>query len=114
LQDLHLLQGDQPARHHAIQDGQECVDVVLAVDNLDQQRQVFREPQDFRGVQPARLAEPHRTAQHGGAGEVQLARLHHDRFIERPAVAMVALADEDAERNGLIGNLHGQLLLKRL
>src|SRR5438874_8347047 len=74
LQDLYLLQGDQAARHHAIQDGQECIDVVLAVDDLDQQRQVFREPQDFGRVEAARLAEAHGAAQHGGAGQMPLAR----------------------------------------
>jgi hypothetical protein len=43
-----------------------------------------------------------------------LACLHHDCFMERLAVAMVALADEDPERNGLTRDLHGQLLFKRL
>ena len=59
----------------------------------DQQRQIVRKPQDLRGVQPARLAEAHRSAQHGGAGEVTLTGLDHDGFIERLAVEMVVLAD---------------------
>src|SRR5579871_4375690 len=113
-QDLHLLQRDQTARHHGVESGQELVDLVLAVDDLDHQRQVFGQPQDLRRVQPARFAEAHRPAQHGGAGEVQFARFQYDRFIERLRAGLVVLADEDTEQQGLLWDLHGQLPFRRL
>src|ERR1700740_1285099 len=45
LKDLNLFKGDQTARHHSIQRWQESVDLFLAVDDLDHERQIFREAQ---------------------------------------------------------------------
>src|SRR5580765_8073724 len=47
LQDPHLFQGDQAAAHHAVEDRQERVDFLLAVDDLDDDRQILRQAQDF-------------------------------------------------------------------
>src|SRR5689334_25270523 len=54
------------------------------------------------------MAEAHRAAQHRGAGQMQLARLEHDGLVERPAVGLVVLADEDAEQRLLARDLHDQ------
>ena len=42
LQDLHFFHCDQPARHHAVEDWQEAVDLLLRVDDLHHDRQVLR------------------------------------------------------------------------
>ena len=47
------------------------------------------------------MAEAHRSAQHGGAGEVHLARLEHDRLVERQVLELVVLAEEDAQQDGV-------------
>jgi hypothetical protein len=39
--DLHLLQGDEPARHHRIKGRQERLDLGVRVDNLDDDGQIL-------------------------------------------------------------------------
>src|SRR5205085_2130044 len=46
--------------------------LFFRVHDLDHQRQVGGQAQDFRRVQPAGFAEPHRPAKHRRAGQVQL------------------------------------------
>ena len=53
------------------------------------------------------MAEAHRPAQHGGAGKLHLARLEHDRLVERQMAGLVVLADEDAQQHGVAGERHG-------
>src|SRR6185437_4833515 len=106
LQHLHLLDGDEAAAHHAVEQRQEGVDSLLPVDDLDHHRQILAEPEHLGGMQPARMAEAHRPAQNRGAGQVLLARLQHDRLVERQMLMMVILADEDAQQHGVAGNLH--------
>ena len=96
----------QAAAHHLVEHGQEGLDLLLAVHDLDHQRQVHREPEDFGGVQAAGLAEAHRPAQDRGAGQVQLARLQDDGFVERLVFPAVAFADEDSQQNRFVWNLH--------
>src|SRR5690348_2598142 len=104
---FHLLQGNEAAADHAVEDGEEGVDLLLAVDDLDDDRQVFREAQDLGGVQPAGMAETERAAQNGGPGEMPFARLEHDRLVERTVLASLVLADEDPQQNGVPWDLHG-------
>src|SRR3990170_7795071 len=61
--DPHLLERDEAAADHAVEDRQEGVDPFLAVDDLDDQRKVLGQAQDLRRVQPARLAVADRPAQ---------------------------------------------------
>jgi len=42
LENLNLFYGDQTARHHAVEHWQECVDLVLRIDNLYHDRQILR------------------------------------------------------------------------
>ena len=76
-------------------------DLLLNVHDLDDERQVLRQSQDLGGVQMARMAEAHRSAQHGGAGKTHLAGLQHDGLVERPVAGLVVLADEDAQQHGV-------------
>ena len=46
-QNLDLFQGHHAFRHHAIERRQECVDLVLTVDNFYHQRQVLRQTQNL-------------------------------------------------------------------
>ena len=60
------------------------------------------------------MPEAERSAQHGGAGKMHLARLQHDRLVERLVVGLVILADKDAQQHGVTGELHGQIHFKEL
>src|SRR5882724_772481 len=111
LQHLHLLQRDQAAAHHAVEDRQELVDLLLALDDLDDDRQVFRQSQDLRRVQPARVAIAHWAAQDCRSRQVHLARLQHDGFVERLVLVAIIFAEEDAQQYGLVRQLHVQIPL---
>src|SRR5262249_40813121 len=105
LKDLDLFNGDEPARHHLVEDGQEGVDRLLRVYDLDDHRQVLGEAQDLGRMDAARMAESDVAAQHRGAAQVHFPRLEHDRFVQRPALVLVVLAEEDAEQDGVARNL---------
>src|SRR3989442_4709029 len=103
---LDLLHRQQSAAHHFVEHRQEPLNLFFAIDNFDDQRQVHREPENFRGVQPTRLAEAHWPAQHGRASQVHFARFEHDGFVARLVMPAVALADESAQQDRVVGNLH--------
>ena len=65
-------------------------------------------------MQHARMAEAHRPAQDGGAGEMHLAGLEHNGLVERLMVSLVILADKDAQENGVAGERHGQIHFNEL
>lgn len=73
-QDLDLLKRDEPARHHRIENRQKRLDLVVGVDDQSPW-QILGKPQDFRGEEPGRLTEAHRTVKDGCSGEMSLARL---------------------------------------
>ena len=76
------------------------------VDDLDDHRQVLRQAQDLGRVDAAVGAVAEVAAQHGGAGEVPLARRLHDRLVERLVVIAVAVADEDSQQLGALRQMH--------
>src|SRR5436305_1672946 len=100
LKNLHLFQSYQAtaARHHVIQRRQESIDLVLAIDNLDHQGQVFRKTQYLRRVKPAGCAKTHRTAQNGRAGQVLFARLQNDCLVQWRSAEFVVLANENTQQ----------------
>src|SRR5579871_2374888 len=108
LEDLHLLERDQAARHHPIEHRQERIDLLLRVDDLDHDRQVLGEAQDLGRVDVARMPEPDVPTQHRGAAELHFPGLEHDRLIERQALEFVVLAEEDAEQDGVARDVHHQ------
>jgi hypothetical protein len=87
----------------------ECVDLFLAVDDLDDERQVLRQADDLGRVQHARMSEAHGTAQDGGPGDMHLPGFEHDRLVERLVIGLVGFADEDAQQHGVAGEWLGQI-----
>src|SRR6266699_2070030 len=114
LKHLDLFQGDKPAAHHVVERGQKVIDVLLAVDDLDDQRQVFRQPQYLGGVQTAGHAEAHRPAKNSGAGQVLLPCLQHNRLVKRRTAELVVFSNEDSQQQRLFWYLHVQVPFKRL
>src|SRR6476620_488818 len=60
----------------------------------------------------ARFPEAHRTAQSGRAGEMHFPRFQNDRFVERPVLMAIALADEAAQQSGFVWNFHASYRLR--
>src|ERR1700738_3357956 len=104
--DRHLLQGDQAAFGEFGKDRKEAVDFLLGVDDLHDHRQILRQAQYLRGVKHARPAKTKGPAQHRGSRKMKLARLEDNRLIERLAVGLVILANENSQEGGLFRNLH--------
>jgi hypothetical protein len=96
--------------NHAVQHRQELVDVLLSAHDFNDQRQVHREPEDFRRVQTAGFAEAHRPAQRRRAGQVQFVRFEHDGLVKRMVMPSVALADKNAQQDGFVRDLHIRVL----
>ena len=65
-------------------------------DNFNDDWQVMRGVQDFRGAKPASLAISHIPPEDGCAGKVRGLRLHHDLFIEGAAFILIVLAAKNA------------------
>src|SRR5207237_8232315 len=89
------LQRDQPAPDHLVQVGQDRLDRRFGLHDLDDERQIERQPQHLVGVHHARRPEPGHPAQHGRAREPPGAQLLEQRLVQWLAVILVALADED-------------------
>ncbi len=106
MQRADFFHRDQPARDHPIEHGQEALDLLLAVDDLIDHRQVHRKPQDFRSVHPAGFAETDRAPERGCTRQMHLSRLQNDRFVKWPMLVSVALADEDSQQGGFVRDFH--------
>src|SRR5262249_19046152 len=65
-----------------------------------------REAEDFGCVQAAGMSISHGSPQHGRAGKVHLARLQHDRLVERMMLEAVVLAEKDAQQHRVLWYLH--------
>src|SRR5262249_60792319 len=83
--------------------------LVLAVDYLDEDGKVLRQPENLRRVDAARGAEALDAAPDRRARETQLARLPHDDVVERMTVQRVRLADEDTEELPVARDFHAVL-----
>ena len=95
---LYLFERYQPFTDDLVQLGDEGVDALRLIDDLDDHGQVFREAQDARTMDAAVGAKAKIAAQHGSAGQFALARPFNDDLIERPSLELVALTDEDAQQ----------------
>src|SRR5437763_594411 len=106
LQNLSLFQRDEPALHHAVEDRQKALDLLLGVDDLDEHRQARTGiDAQFRTDEP-RMAEALRTRQYGRAGHLHREGARHDRLVEAAALAAILLTDEHAEKHRLGRRLH--------
>src|SRR6266545_2062389 len=54
-----LLHRHHPAAHHSVEHREELLNLLLAVHDFDDERQIHREPENLCGVQTAGLAEAH-------------------------------------------------------
>src|SRR5436309_1906073 len=85
----------ESTRDHAIEDGEEALNFLLAVDDFNDHRQVHRKPENLRSMHPAGFAETNRPTQSCGASQMHLARFENDRFVKRSMLIAIAFADED-------------------
>ena len=106
MDDLDFFEGDEAAADHFIEQGQEGVDLFLAVHDFDDERKVLGQAEDFGGMEVAGFAETHGAAQHGCAGEMGFARGEHDGLVKRLVVPAITFADENPEQQGGLGDLH--------
>ena len=79
----------------------------VEIDNLHDDRQILRQPQNLGGVDAAGMPEAGLAAQHGRAAKMQFARLQYDGFVQGQTAGLVVFAEVDAEQYGVVGNLHG-------
>jgi hypothetical protein len=89
-----------------VENGKESVDLLLAVDDLDDDRQILRQRQQVPFVQPARMAEAEGAAQHRGARQMRRAGLLDDGDVERRHAATVADAGEYPQQHGVMRHVH--------
>lgn len=80
---------------------EERLNLFGQIHDLDDHRRVGGKLEDFCGVHAAGLSEAERAAQHGGAGEMQLAGFHHDGFVKRLVAVAVGVTDENAQQRGI-------------
>ena len=57
-------------------------------------------------MQAAGFAKAHRPTQHGGSGQLRLARSKNDGFVKRLVLPAVTFAKKNAEEDGVGGDLH--------
>src|SRR5579883_844302 len=106
VEHLDLLDRDQSTRHHGVEERQECIDLLLGIDDLDHDRQILRQAQDLGGVNAARMAEADSPAQNRRPAQLHLPGLQHDRLVERQAFELVVLAEKYPQQNGVTRDLH--------
>ena len=81
--------------------GRKVFNLFLRVDDLDDDRQILREPQELGGMNTARMAESDMATQDGCTAEVHLPRLQDDGLMKRNAINLVIFAKEYPEQDGL-------------
>ena len=99
MDNLHLLEGHEAAAHHFIERGKNeftfssVSTISMTIGRSIESRRIF--------AVWMRLAAPktHRSAQHGRAGQMQFARLEHDRLIKRLMMPAIAFAEKDSQEN---------------
>ena len=77
-------------------------------DDLDDDRQILRQPQDLGGVNAAGMTEADVSAQDGRAAEMHFAGFEDDRLVQRQMLKPVVFTEEDSEQHGIAWNLHAQ------
>jgi hypothetical protein len=106
LKNLGSLYGDETARHHAVKDRQESVDLFLGIDDLNHDRQVLRQTQEPVGMDTTRVPESNVATQDSCAAEVHFPRLQYNRFMEGNAMKFIFLPEKNPEQDGFPWNLH--------
>ena len=104
--DSDFFERNEPVGYHFVDVGEEVVYFFLAVDDFDDDGQVFGKAEDFAGVESAVLAETHGATQDGGACEVLFACFHDDGFVKGLTFPVITFADEDSEEDSGFGDIH--------
>ncbi|MFM1941815.1 MAG: hypothetical protein RI897_797 [Verrucomicrobiota bacterium] len=82
------------------------MDFFGGVNDLDDDREVGGQAEDFGGMEVAGMAEAHGAAEDGGSGEVGFAGFEDDGFEEGLVVVSVRFSEVDAEALGGLGSVH--------
>ncbi len=90
-----LLHGDEPAAHHPVHLRQHAFEMRLRVHDLDDEREVGREPEEARLVDDRIGPEAGDAPQHRRAGQALRAEQLEQRHGERAPLPAIRLADED-------------------
>lgn len=84
---LHLLEGGESLSDGVVDDGEEVLDLFFRIHNLNDDREVGGEPEDFCGVYTTVRAETLQTAYDGCTGRSMFARLPDNPLVKRPSRA---------------------------
>jgi hypothetical protein len=109
LKHLHPFYRDEAACHNGVEDRQECVDLLLGIDDLNHHGQVLRQAQNLCCVYVTWMPEPDVTPKDCGAGQVHFASLEHNRFVQRSVAGPIVLAEKDTKQYRGSGKLHAQV-----
>src|SRR6266850_75137 len=90
--DLHPLHCRQPVGNRAVDDRQKGFDLFRCIHDLNNDRQVGRELQDFRRAHPTARTKSLDAAQHCGPRQAMFPRRAHDPLIEQHTGMPIALA----------------------
>ena len=99
-----LFQGDQSALEHPLDQRQHGIYLVLKVDDFNDHRQVATQTQKTVGMHFALGAVTHRAFNHRGTVHTLVAKQFNKRFLKRPLLVTVALADKDPHQGHLFLN----------
>src|SRR3990170_5602329 len=108
--DLHPLEGDQPTRHHRVELGEDSPHALLDIHDLDQDREVLREPEDPRSVDVLLRPEALDPPKDRGAGQPTVAKEVDDCLVEWTALPRIRLTDVDAGQQACPLDLHASAL----
>ena len=99
LDDSYLFHRHEAFGHHLLEDGEQALHVLLALDDLDEHGQIVRELEKVRRVQDALGSEAGDAAEHRRAREALPAEALEQRRLEGLVLPAVALADEDTDQD---------------
>src|SRR5207253_10700708 len=112
--ELRPLGRDQAAAasflEERVETRQRRADLLLAVDDLDDDREILGEPQDLGGMDAARGAVAFDATPHGRAGQAEVAGRADDDLVECTAAGPARLADGDTAKRPLAGDRHAQTI----
>jgi len=78
--------------------GRKDFDLFRPIDDLDNDRQIGRELQDFRRAHSTARAKPLDAAQHCGSRQAMFSGRAHDPLIEQHTGMPIALADKNTQQ----------------
>src|SRR5271157_325728 len=105
MYDLHSLERDQATAHHWLQMRKESINLFLRIDDLDNDWQIRRKPEDLRGMHMTRPPETQKTSKHCRTCQMQLSCFQNDRFVKRQMFLTIILANKNPQQYCFFGKL---------